>query len=219
MVIAIVLTSILGVGTVAFWQSQRNNNTETNTELETKVNEDDTVVEKAVSLPSINSPIDTSSNSFTGHYVGNRASLITNAIVFPKSELKIKENKDFRFEASGLDLDLLGFESLKIDDQYPKVLSMIEGKIETNTDKNSSDFVSTYFEVDFEVGGQRVSPENKLKLLNDLETLGINIPKATEESPIVLNVDIVLENSKILIQSTKKSDLVVKFEGSKKQES
>jgi hypothetical protein len=153
--------------------------------------------------------------SLTGKYTGKSASLLTNALVFPTSSMQINSDNSFQFDASGLDLSLLGLESLKVNGVFPKVSATVSGKIVSGSDNATFDFRSTGLLVDFKTNGESVDAVSKAKLIQALANFNLIIPTVNPENPAILNCDVVTTNNSIKVVSTNTSNLVVSFEGTK----
>jgi hypothetical protein len=153
--------------------------------------------------------------SLAGSYTGKSASLLTNSLVFPTSNMEITKDNSFKFEASGLDLSLLGLETLKVNGVFPKVSALVSGSIVPGSDKITYDFRSTGLVLDFKVNEVIVDPVSKASLIQALAKFNLIIPTVSPEKPAILNADVVTTVNTIKVISTKNSSLVVSFDGTK----
>ncbi len=183
--------------------------------MENKKKQEDEVTKKAesVEVNSSSSTIEIATNLTGKNYRATRISLLTSALVFPTGELSFKESGAFSLNVQGLNLAILGNESLKVDGVYPTASGIASGAGLPNKDGKTFDLTVSSLQVQFLVNGNVLDAAKTASINTALTSAGLVIPVVSTQAPILVNVTIVPNSRSLSVKSTPTSTYLISFEG------
>jgi hypothetical protein len=155
--------------------------------------------------------------ALVGSYNGE-STLLSNFLSFPKTNLNITKDLSLSINGSGLDLAVLNNPKLQVSGQYPTVKIMVKGTLmPTDATKGTAKITSISPSFVVKNGETEVvlDQATSTQILSGIAEAGIVVPEASENKPLVVNLNMTLSPSKILIANDKESLIVVKFSGTK----
>lgn len=157
------------------------------------------------------------SASLVGSYTGS-STLVSGFLTFPKTSLVITPNMDVNVIGSGLDLSILGNTDLQVNGAYPIVQIAVQGKLIQDTDtKNKINVTSIVpsFLIKNGAAETMLTAAESAKLLENVKALGIVIPEASVQKPLIVNLTAVLNDNSLNLTNDAASSTLVKFVGTK----